>query len=183
MEGGIEYNSVELLVLERHARELGLKPWEHCRQLLAKMFRCSKTVVIVDEQVHGNGAKLGERQPVAHPAVSGAQIQYQATFTLEIPNQHVLDQIVVAARPDLPLFGISSGEILIRKTKIEIILLASSAFSGPYAFVVRNETRIIRASFWRQGIDNPMIDSHSEPTELTFQPVDVSSATWALRAN
>jgi hypothetical protein len=55
-------------------------------------------------------------------------------------------QAVIATRPDLPLFAVLSGSILIRETEIERFSFAAAALCSPYSFIFFYEARIVRGS-------------------------------------
>ena len=183
VERGIEYHSVELLIPKWQACELSLKPWKHCGKVLSKMFSCSNTIAIVGKQIYGKGAIVSERQAIAHPAVSCSQIQNSSAVILKIAIQYALRQTVETARSDLPLFAVFSRRVLVRKTQIEIVLPAPSAFFRSDVLIVLYEMCKVRCSIRRKGVDDSIASCHLESAELALQLVDIGSAAWALRAN
>jgi hypothetical protein len=95
---------------------------------------------------------------VAHPAVSGAEIQDASTVNREIPIQNVLDQIIVAMRSDPPLFDVPSRDVLIGEVQMELLLQTAQACCRSYVLVVFYETCIVCGSVLRQGMDDPVIE-------------------------
>jgi hypothetical protein len=51
----------------------------------------------------------------------------------------MLDQIVIAARPDVPLLAVSSRNVFVWKSQVKVFAVATSALCRPYAFVVFRE--------------------------------------------
>ncbi len=160
MEGGIEYDSIELLVLKRQAFNLRPESRKKPGQVFLIMHGSSKTIAVVNEQVHCKRSVSGERQTKAHPAVSCTKIQNSSAAILRIFLQHMLDQTVIAARPDVPLFAVPSRNVLIRKTQIKILAFAATAFRRSYPLVVFHETCIARESLQRQGMHDSTADWH-----------------------
>jgi hypothetical protein len=126
---------------------------------------------------------VGERQAIAHPAVSCSQIQNSSAAILKIAIQYALRQTVETARSDLPLFAVFSRRVLVRKTQIEIVLPAPSAFFRSDVLIVIYEMCKVRCSIRREGVDDSIVSCHLESAELALQLVDIGSTAWTLRAN
>src|SRR5277367_394348 len=124
--------------------------------------RCPETIMVIREQIYSDGAISSEGETETHPAIAGPKVQDPAASVLGNFLQHMLKQIVIAARPDEPLLAIVSRGVDIWKAEIEFFVLATSAFGGSYAFVVFYELCIVHGALRRYSMHNFTADFHSE---------------------
>src|SRR6185312_2902780 len=135
MEGGIEDRSVELPALKRQSRELRLDSGKERGEMLAIMLRCAETVIRIREQVNGEGAESGEREPVAHPAISSAEIDDPSAVSLEVLPENVFEKTGETAGTDAPLAVVAPRGVGVWKSEVEGVVFAASALGGTYSFV------------------------------------------------
>jgi hypothetical protein len=146
------------------------------------MSRRSKTVEPVGDQVNGNGPVSCYRQPITHPTVSSANVQDQST-PRNVGPEHMVNQMVVAAGPDLPLFTVSSGHVMVRQIQIETVAVARAALRRPNALIVLREASEMPRSLRRHCVHNAVVDMHFEAADGTFQADQPGGAAGTLQKN
>src|ERR1700735_4629540 len=99
----------------------------------------SESILVVGEQVDGDGAISGEGEAEAHPAIAGPKVQNPRSSVPWHSRQHMLDQIIKTSCSNMPLRTVHSGGVCVRKAKIELFAFAAPAFGRSDVLVVFHE--------------------------------------------
>ena len=95
----------------------------------------------------------------------------------------MVNQMVVAAGPDLPLFTVSSGHVMVRQIQIETVAVARAALRRPNALVVLREASEMLRSLRRHCVHNAIVDMHFEGADGTFHSRQPGRAAGTLQKN
>src|SRR5215470_1950175 len=128
------------------------------------MARGSKPVRAIGEQIYSDRTMAANREAVAQPPISGAQIENRKcgfVFALHLRQDDVLDALE-RARTYCPLPLIPSGQVLVRQSQIVRSLVASAPFCRPDDLILHHEAFVIPLALGRQRFPNPLVVGQEE---------------------
>src|ERR1700757_431437 len=95
----------------------------------------------------------------------------------------MVNQMIVAAGPDLPLFTVPAGDVMVGQIQIEAVAVAGAALGSPNVLVIFREASEVARSLLRQRMHDAVVDIDFEGADRTCHSAQPGGAAGALQKN